>query len=146
MVALAGTAIGLILDAGFNTDRIRVPETFDGTIHSVGTWILALGLPVAAFFFGFDFVRNSTSTLSERLVLIVGGVQLGAIVLFEMSPATLRGWAERLVAVLAVATLGLLQDLSRANAKAGQSHAVADRGPVFGLPPVSTSGSVTSSA
>jgi hypothetical protein len=142
LVMLAGMALGLFLDTGFNTDRLRVPETVDGTIHSVGTWILALALPGAAFVFGSDFVRNSISTLKARLLLILGTAQLGAIVLFEMSPTTVRGWTERLVIVLAVATLGLLQVLSRPNAQAGRSRTVAYSyrgGPVFGLSPVSTS-------
>ena len=115
---LAGMAIGLFLDAGFDTDHLRVPETFDGTIHGVGTWMQALALPVAAFVFGLDFVRHSISTLKARSLLILGAAQLGSIVLFELSPTTTRGWAERLVTVFAVATLGLLQVLSRADAPA----------------------------
>jgi hypothetical protein len=142
LLLLAAMAIGLFLDARFNTDHLRVPETFDGTIHSVGTWILALALPGAAFVLGFDFLRNSISTLKARLLLILAAAQVGAIVLFEMSPTTLRGWAERLVTVLAVATLGCLQSLSRTRAQADQPRTVAHNyrgGPVFGLSPVSTS-------
>ena len=122
---LAGTAVGLFLDAGFNTDHLRVPETVDGAIHSVGTWILGLALPGAAFVFGSDFVRNSIWTPRARLLLFLGAAQLGTIVLFEMSPTTLRGWAERLVTVLVVATLGLLQVLSRTNAQTGRQRRVA---------------------
>jgi hypothetical protein len=142
LLVLAGMAIGLFLDAGFNTDHLRVPETLDGTIHSVGTWILALTLPGAAFVLGSDFVRSSISAPLARLLLILGVAQLGAIVLFEMSPTTMRGWAERSVTALAVGTLGLLQVLSRTNARSGRLQTVAHEyrgGAVFGLSPVSTS-------
>ena len=125
LLMLAGTAIGLFLDAGFNTDHLRVPETVDGAIHSVGTWILALALPGAAFVYGSDFARNSISTSKARLLLVLGAAQLGAIVLFEMSPTSIRGWAERLVTVLVVASLGLLQVLSRTNARTRQQRTVA---------------------
>jgi hypothetical protein len=142
LLLLVVMAIGLFLDAGFNTDQFRVPETFDGTIHGVGTWMQALALPVAAFVFGSDFVRHSISTPKARTLLILGAAQLGSILLFEMSPTTTRGWAERLVTVLAVATLGLLQVLSRTNAPAAEPRAAAhasSASPVFGLSPVSTS-------
>ena len=138
---LAGTAIGLFLDAGFNTDHLRVPETVDGSIHCVGTWIIALALPGAAFILGSDFARTSISTLKARLLPILGAAQLGAIVLFEVSPTTSRGWAERLVTVFVVATLGLMQILSRTNAHGGRPRTVAynyRKGPVFGLSPVAT--------
>jgi hypothetical protein len=141
LLMLAATAIGLFLDARFNTDHLRVAETFDGSIHAVGTWILTLALPGAACVFGSDFVRHSISTRKARLLLILAAAQLGAVVLFQVSPVTLRGWAERLVAVLAVATLGCLQTLSDTRAKADRPQRVADshrEGPVFGLSPVST--------
>jgi hypothetical protein len=124
---LAGTAVGSFLDAGFNTDHLGVPETVDGSVHSVGTAMLVLALPVAAFVFGSHFIRNSTSTLKARLLPILAAAQLGAIVLFEMSPLTLRGWAERLVTVLVVATLGLLQVLSRTGELAGPPREAAQR-------------------
>ncbi len=130
VVLLAAMAFGLFLDAGFNTDHPRVPETVDGTVHSVGTWILALALPGAAFVFGSDFVRNSISTKKATLLLVLGAAQLGAIILFEMSPTTVRGWSERLVTVLAVIALGLLQVLARANAQAadrGRSQTTTER-------------------
>ncbi len=129
LLMLVGAAIGAFLDAGFNIDHLRVPETADGMVHSVGTAILVLALAGAAFVFGSDFVRNSTTTQNARLLLILGAPQLGAIVLFEMSPVTLRGWTERLVAVLAVATLGLLQVLSRTNERAGPPLTVAQQLP-----------------
>ena len=138
LLMLAGAATGLFLDTGFNTDHLRVPETFDGTIHGVGTCILALALPGAAFAFGSDFVRYSISTPKARLLLSLGAAQLGAVVLFEMSPTMLRGWAERLVTVLAVATLGLLQVLSRTNVQSDRPRTVAHnyrRASVFVLSP-----------
>ncbi len=141
LLLLAGTAIGLFLDAGFNTDHLRVPETVDGSVHGLGTLIIALALPGAAFILGSDFVRNSISTLMARLLPILGAAQLGAIVLFEVSPKTLRGWAERLVTVFVVATLGLMQIHSRMNAHGGRPRTVAHnyrKGPVFGLSPVAT--------
>jgi hypothetical protein len=130
---LVGTAFGSFLDTGFNTDHLRVPETVDGTVHSVGTAILVLALPGAAFVFGSDFVRNSTSTLKATLLLVLAATQLGAIVLFEMSPVTMRGWAERLVTVLAVATLGLLQVLSRTNERAGRPRTATQQSPTGAL-------------
>jgi hypothetical protein len=130
---LVGTAAGSFLDTGFNTDHLRVPETVDGTVHSVGTAILVLALPGAAFVFGSDFVRKSGSTLKARLLLILAAFQLGAIVLFEMSPVTMRGWAERLVTVLAVATLGLLQVLSRTNERVGRPRTAAPQSPTGAL-------------
>ena len=72
LLMLAGAATGLFLDTGFNTDHLRVPETFDGTIHGIGTWILALALPGAAFVFGSDFVRNSISTQEARFAPVPG--------------------------------------------------------------------------
>ena len=116
---LAAVAVGLILDTGFNTDRLGVPETVDGAIHGVGTLVLALALPGAALVFGSDFVRGSNSRAKGTWLLILGTAQLGAVVLFQMSPTTVRGWSERLVAVCAVLTLALLQNLSRASARPG---------------------------
>jgi hypothetical protein len=113
---LGGAAIGLLLDAGFNTDRLGVPETFDGAIHGVATLVLALALPGAAFVFGFDFVRHSNWRPIGTWLFILGTAQLGAVVVFEMSPTTVRGWSERLVAVCAVLTLGLLHNLSHTSA------------------------------
>lgn len=112
LVVLAGMALGLFLDGVYNTDHLRVPATFDGTIHGVGTWILALTLPGAALILGSYLARTSTWRLKARALQALGAAQLGAIVVFEMSPDTYRGTAERLVTVLAVATLALLQSLS----------------------------------
>ena len=123
-VLLVGAAIGAFLDAGFNTDHLAVPETADGTVHSVGTAILVLALPGAAFVLGFAFVRNPTLALKAKVLLILGVAELGAIVLFEQSPMTVRGWAERSVTVFAIATLGLMQVLSRTNERTGSPQMV----------------------
>jgi hypothetical protein len=142
LLMLAGVAIGLVLDAGFNTDRLGVPETFDGAIHGVGTLVLALALPGAAFVLGSDFVRNSNSIPKGTWLFILGTAQLSAVVLFEISPTTVRGWTERLVAVCAVLTLGLLQHLSRAGPRLAlpktASH-LARRDPHSGLSTLTTS-------
>ena len=111
LVVLAGMAIGLFLDGIYNTDRLRVPATFDGTIHGIGTWILALTLPGAALILGFQLARTSIWRLKARTLQALGAAQLAAIVVFEMSPDSHRGTAERLVTVLAVATLALLHSL-----------------------------------
>lgn len=125
LLLLVAAVIGVFLVAGFNTDYLRVPETAHGTVHGVGTAVFVLALPGAAFVFGSDLVRNPNLRLKATVLLILGAAQLGAIVLFEHSPMTLRGWAERLVTVLAIATLGLLQVLSRTNERAGSPRTVA---------------------
>lgn len=127
---LAGGAIGLFLDAGFNTDRLRVPATFDGRIHGIGTAVLVLALPGAALVFGSDFLRTTLSPPKAKWLLILGAAQLGAIVFFELSPTTLRGWAERLVTVFAVATLGLLQSLCRTSARSVRPQSDPQESPV----------------
>jgi hypothetical protein len=133
-LVLAAVAIGAFLDAGFNTDRLRVPETADGTVHGIGTAILVLALPVAAFVVGSDFVRNPSLAPKARVLLILGAAQVGAFVLFEQSPMTVRGWAERLVTVLAIATLGLMQVVLRTNEPADLPRTVARQSP-SGDPP-----------
>jgi Protein of unknown function (DUF998) len=138
LLMLAAVAIGLFLDTGFNTDRLGVPETFDGAIHGVGTLVLALALPAAAFLLGSDFVHNSKSRTKGTWLLILGTAQLGAVVLFERSPTTVRGWAERLVAVCAVLTLGLLQNLSRASTRSGPPEASRHHAGNNALPELST--------
>jgi hypothetical protein len=139
---LAGAAIGAFLVAGFNTDYLRVPETVHGTVHGVGTAIFVLALPGAAFVIGSDFFRNPSLGPRAIVLLMLGVAQLGAIVLFEHSPTSERGWSERLVSVLAIATLGLMQVLLRTNERArstADDHTtITVGGPVFGLSPVST--------
>ena len=124
-VLVAAAAIGALLDAGFNTDHLGVPETGEGTVHGVGTAVLVLALPVAALVLGSDIVRTPSLAAKASVLLILGAAQLGAIVLFDQSPLTWRGWSERLVSVLAIATLGLMQVLSRTNERAGPPRTVA---------------------
>lgn len=61
LLLLACTAIGLFLDAGYNTDHPRVPETVEGTVHGVGMLIICLTLPAATFVLGFDFTRTASA-------------------------------------------------------------------------------------
>ena len=128
-VLVAAAAIGALLDAGFNTDHLRVPETGEGTVHGVGTAILVLALPVAALVLGSGIVRTPSLAAMARVLLFLGAAQLGAIVLFDQSPLTWRGWAERLVSVLAIATLALMQVLSRTKERAGPPWTVAPQSP-----------------
>jgi hypothetical protein len=110
-LALAATAIGLFLDAGFNTDHLRVRETFDGTLHGDGMLIICLTLPAVAFTLGRDLVHSSSS-MRARWLLALGPAQLVAIFGFEVSPIAYRGLAERLAITLGVATLALSQSLA----------------------------------
>ena len=112
LLLLGGAALGLFIDTGYNTDRLRVPATADGMVHGVGTWILALTLPVAALVLGSYFARTSVSSLRARWIQALGGAQLVAMVAFEVSPDAYRGLAERLVTFLAVATVALLWSLT----------------------------------
>jgi len=108
---LVATATGLLLDARFNTDRLRVRETFDGTLHGVGMLIICLTLPAVACILGADFVRSSSSGRAKWL-LALGPAQLVAILGFEVSPIAYRGLTERLAVTLGVATLVLLHSLT----------------------------------
>lgn len=119
ILALAGTAIGLFLDAAFNTDHLRVPETFDGTLHGDGMLIVCLTLPAVAFTLGRDFVHSSSSARA-RWLLALGPAQLVAIFGFEVSPLAYRGLAERLAITLGVATLALSQSLTVSSAPAAR--------------------------
>jgi hypothetical protein len=109
LALLTGTAIGLFIDSGYNTDHPHVLATSDGTIHGIGTWILALALPAAALTLGSSFVRTWASTLRARELQALGAAQLLATFVFEISPNAYRGLAERIVTLLAVVTLARLQ-------------------------------------
>jgi len=122
LLALVTAAVGLFLDAGFNTDHLRVPETFDGTMHGEGMLIICLTLPAAACILGSDFVR-STNAAAARWLLAVGPAQLIAIFSFEVSPIAYRGLTERIAIVLGVAILGLLQSLVASGAGTGPVNA-----------------------
>lgn len=110
LVLLAGTAIGLFIDSGYNTDPPHVPLTVDGMVHGVGTWILALSLPGAAFILGSCFALASVSSVrAARGIQFLGAAQLAAIVVYEISPDAYRGLSERVVVLLVVATVARLQ-------------------------------------
>jgi hypothetical protein len=87
---LAFAAVGLFLDAGYNTDHPRVPETPDGTVHGVGMLIVCLSLPAASYLLGSALVGHSAALQARWLRLLAAG-QVIAILGFEMSPATWRG-------------------------------------------------------
>lgn len=108
LVLLVGAAIGLFIDSGYNTDRPHVPATADGMVHGVGTWILALTLPGAALILGACFARTSVSALRARELQALAGAQLVTMAVFEISSDAYRGLAERVVALLAVATVARL--------------------------------------
>jgi hypothetical protein len=105
---LAFAAVGLFLDAGYNTDHPRVPETPDGTVHGVGMLIVCLSLPAASYLLGSALVGHSAALQARWLRLLAAG-QVIAILGFEMSPASWRGLMERIAITMAVAALALLQ-------------------------------------
>jgi Protein of unknown function (DUF998) len=108
LVLLAGTAVGLFIDSGYNTDHPHVPATVDGMVHGVGTWIFALTLTGAAFILGSYFAHTSVSAWRGRAIQALSAAQLVAMVVFEISPDAYRGLSERVVALLAVTTLARL--------------------------------------
>ena len=117
---LALTALGLFLDAGCNTDRPRVPETSDGTVHGVGMLIVCLTLPAASFLLGCALARNPIGARARWAQFLAVG-QIIAILGFEMSPASLRGLIERIAITLAIAVLALLQSTVRSPARSSSS-------------------------
>jgi hypothetical protein len=142
---LGGMAVGLFLDAAFNTDRLHVPETVNGAVHSVGTWTLALTLPAAAFILGSHYRRMEHWISTARWLQLLSGAQIVAIVAFEISPNVYRGLAERMVTLLAVATMAVLHHLASAridawaiNRRMQSLQEVPGGDPVADLSPVST--------
>ncbi len=107
LLLLVGTALGLFLDAGYNTDHLRVAETISGTVHGVGTLIMGLTLPAAAFILGSDFA--SVSLPRARWLQVLAIAQCGAIFVFVTGPISGHGLAERISIAMAVATLALMQ-------------------------------------
>ena len=124
LLLVVGTAIGLFLDAGYNTDHPRVAETPAGTVHGFGMLLICITLPAAAFVLGLGLIRGSRLAIRARWVLVLGAADLVSILGFEMSPTTSRGLTERLAVAFAVATLALLRSLAlspvRENAEAPQ--------------------------
>ncbi len=118
LLLLACTAIGLFLDAGYNTDHPRVPETVDGTVHGVGMLIICLTLPAATFALGFDLARK-TSAARVQLLRSLGVAELFAILGYKMSTIASRGLTERVAIAIAVATLVLLRSLAVSRTRGG---------------------------
>jgi Protein of unknown function (DUF998) len=107
LLLLVGTALGLFLDAGYNTDHLRVPETTSGAVHGVGTLMIGLTLPAAALILGSEFTSISRSRARWLQVLAVA--QVGAIFVFETGPIAYHGLAERICIGMAVVALALMQ-------------------------------------
>jgi hypothetical protein len=110
---LIGTAVGLLLDAGFNTDRPRVSETFDGALHGDGTLIVCLTLPAVALILGSDFVRSSVDRSRARWLQVLGAGQYVAILGFQFGPRSYHGLLERLAVAMGLVTLALLSSFAR---------------------------------
>ncbi len=111
-VLLASMALGLFLDAAFNTDHLHIAETIDGTAHGTGTWIAVLALPLAAFVLGSDLKQIGAAWSRARWLQVLALAQLLAIMAFETSPLAYRGLAERIVMVTSVVTLAILQSIA----------------------------------
>jgi hypothetical protein len=112
LLLLACTSIGVFLDAGYNTDRPRVPETFDGTVHGVGMLIICLSMPAATLVLGSGLMATSRAALRARCLLVLGAAQLVANLGFEMSPMDSRGLTERVAIAVSLATLFLLRSFA----------------------------------
>jgi hypothetical protein len=110
LLLLVAAAAGLFLDAGFNTDRLGVAETFDGAIHGDGMLILCLTLPSAAYVLGSGFVSSGWA-LRARVLQALGPAQVVAILGFETSPMTSRGLMERIAVGLGVASCALVHSI-----------------------------------
>jgi Protein of unknown function (DUF998) len=107
---LVAAAVGLFLDAGFNTDRLGVAETFDGAVHGDGMLILCLTLPSAAYVLGSGFVSSGWA-FRARVLQALGPAQVVAILGFEASPMTSRGLMERIAVGLGVASCALVHSI-----------------------------------
>ena len=117
LLLLVGTAVGMILDALYNTDPPRVVETLDGAVHGDGIFIVCLTLPAAALILGTDFAVPATLRLSlARSLQALAFAQAIAIIAFVKSPIAYRGLAERAAVTLGVATLAVLQACARDSA------------------------------
>ena len=106
---LVASAVGLFLDAGFNTDHLGVRETFDGTFHGDGTLILCLTLPAASYISGSVLVDSPRPTSRGRWLQALGPGQLIAIFGFQFGQIAYHGLMERVGVAMGVAALALLQ-------------------------------------
>lgn len=116
LLLLVGTAVGMILDALYNTDPPRVVETLDGAVHGDGIFIVCLTLPAAALILGTDFARSTLRLSLARSLQALAFAQAIAIIAFVKSPIAYRGLAERAAVTLGVATLAVLQACARDSA------------------------------
>jgi len=112
LLLLTCTAVGLLLDAGYNTDRPHVLETADGRVHGIGMLIVCVTLPAASFLLGRVLAQGARTTAQARRVQVLAAAQIVAIVGFEMSPMAVRGLIERVAITMAVATLVVLRSVA----------------------------------
>ncbi len=126
---LTASAVGLFIDAAFNTDRPQVPETFVGSAHTIGTWIIVLTFPAGTFLFGTVFTASSSSSWRARSLLALPVLQLLAALAFELSRSADRGVMERVAIGIGLVSLVLLQsqtvDSSAGSTRASPSVALA---------------------
>jgi hypothetical protein len=113
LLLLTFTAVGLFLDAGYNTDHPGVRETVDGSVHGVGLLIICLTLPAASFLLAAEFLRHPPRAARARLLQILSVAQLMAIIGFETSPTSSRGLTERVAVALALLALLVLRSLAK---------------------------------
>lgn len=110
LLLLVATAVGLLLDAGFNTDRLGVAETFNGAVHGDGLLVVSLALPAAAYILGRDFARCGIGARGLWLQ-VLGPALLLASGWFETCPAEWRGLAERIAVAMGVVAVALLRSI-----------------------------------
>ncbi len=118
---LVGTAVGLFLDAGYNTDHPHVLETADGRVHGIGMLIVCLTLPAASLLLGCAFAQRAQIAPRARQAQVLAAAQIVAIVGFEMSPAAVRGVLERVAITLAIFTLAALGSVARGDTDVGKA-------------------------
>jgi len=110
-LSLAATAVGLFLDAGYNTDRPGVSETFDGSVHGDGMLIVCLSLPAATYILGRELSRFTPRLQQTKMLQALGPAQLVGVLGFEISPPAWRGATERIAVTMGVVGVALLQSL-----------------------------------
>src|SRR5579862_7683602 len=122
LLFLIGTAVGLFLDAGYNTDHPHVLETADGKVHGIGMLIVCLTLPTASLLLGCAFAQRARTAPRGRQVQILGAAQIVAVVGFEMSPLAVRGLLERVAITMAVVTLVALRSVTHGDTDVGPAE------------------------
>jgi hypothetical protein len=111
LALLSATAVGLFLDATYNTDHPHVMETADGAVHAFGTWVITLSLPAAVVILSIA-VADAGMSAPARWLRVLAAAEIVATLGYEMGPVDYRGVAERVVSVFAVAGIVLLQSLT----------------------------------